>query len=87
MNLSALSIHMMLNITERWLADPVLVGTLGQFGPLGLGILDRIKKAHGPLAELENKRVAAEATLRTLIDLAMRSMIARLERSTIICKG
>jgi hypothetical protein len=70
MNLSALSIHMMLNITERWLGDPELVGTLSQSGPLGLGILDRIKKAHGPLAELENKRVAAEVTLRKLIDRA-----------------
>jgi hypothetical protein len=70
MNLNALSIHMMLNITETWFADPELINMIKQAGPLGLGVLAQLEKAHGPLAELDNKRFAAEASLRGMIEHA-----------------
>jgi hypothetical protein len=70
MNLNALTIDMMLNITERWLGDADFVDAIEQTGPLGIAIVAQLEKAHTPLAELDNKRVAAEATLRELVDRA-----------------
>lgn len=70
MNLNVLSTHMMLNISARWLDQSSVVDTLKAAGPLGEGLLAQLEKAHGPLTELENRRVAAEASLRTLMDRA-----------------
>jgi hypothetical protein len=70
MNLHALTIHMMINITETWFSDPELVQTIEKAGPLGIGVIAQLEKAHGPLAELENKRAAAEASLRDMIEHA-----------------
>ncbi len=72
MNLGSLTINMMLNITQRWLGDQQFVNTLSQAGPLGLGILDHIKKAHGPLVELENKRTVSESAFRALVERSMK---------------
>jgi hypothetical protein len=70
MNLNALTNHMMLNVSARWLESADFVDTLKSAGPLGLGVLGQLEKAHAPLAELENRRFAAESSLRSLMDRA-----------------
>jgi hypothetical protein len=68
MNIGSLSINMMLNISERWLESDDFRDQLKSAGPLGLGILAELEKAHTPLAELQHKRSIAHAQLRTLIE-------------------
>lgn len=68
MNIAALTVNMMLNITGRWLADATFRDRLTAAGPLGAGILEQIEQAHKPLAKIKHNRSAAHARVRDFID-------------------
>jgi hypothetical protein len=70
MNINSLSTPMMLNLTDRWLADAEFRSSLESVGPIGAGMLAELDAAHGPLAELESNRSHQRGELRELTDLA-----------------
>ena len=68
MNLSQLTMKMMLNTTERWLTNQAFRQQLLDAGPLGAGVLHKLEQAHEPLARIEHERESANAELRELGD-------------------
>jgi hypothetical protein len=68
MNIAALTVNMMLNITGRWLEDAAFRDRLIAAGPLGAGILEQLEQSHKPLAKIKHNRNSAHARIRDLID-------------------
>jgi hypothetical protein len=68
MNIAALTVNMMLNITGRWLEDAAFRDRLIAAGPLGAGILEQLEQSHKPLAKIKHNRSSANARIRDLID-------------------
>lgn len=72
MNITLLTVKMMLNISARWLESEAFIAQLLAAGPIGQGIHDELEGRHESLAKLSHERNVAHERVRALIDLCTR---------------
>ena len=68
MNLNLLSVKMMLNTSERWLASEDFINLLLSGGALGESIRDELQAKHDVLADLAHRRNLAHEGVRALME-------------------